>query len=102
LANIFFSGDKAPKQAAINSATIKVGEYVDGRFEVRMASDDGGTHLEIQIEVENVSESLFVEHPQFPMEDVFPLWAGWRVTITKVPTGYIDLITLAGGKSDDY
>lgn len=102
MANIFFNGDKAPKQAAINSATIKVGEYIDGRFEVRMASDDGGTHLEIQVEVDDVGESLTEQYPQFPMDEVFPKWAGWRVTVTKVPTGYIDLITLSAGKSNDY
>ena len=102
MANIFFNGDKAPKQAAINSATIKVGEYIDGRFEVRMASDDGGTHLEIQVEVDDVGQALSIEHPQFPTEEVFPKWAGWRVTITKVPKGYIDLITLSGDSSSDY
>lgn len=102
MANIFFNGEKAPKQAAINSATLKVSEYVDGRFEVRMASDDGGTHLEVQIEVDDVGESLLVEHPQFPIEEIFPKWAGWRVTITKVPKGYIDLITLSGDQSDSY
>tara|TARA_A100001011_G_C14290745_1_gene836084 strand:- start:1200 stop:1508 length:309 start_codon:yes stop_codon:yes gene_type:complete len=102
MANIFFQEDKIPKQMAINSATIKISEYVDCRYEVRFASDDGGTHMEVQVEVQDVGEPVHSEHPQFPIDEIFPKWGGWRVTILKVPVGYIDLITLAGDSSDDY
>ena len=50
MANIFFNGEKAPKQEAINSLTLKISEYYGGRYEVRGASDDGGNHLEVQVE----------------------------------------------------
>tara|TARA_R100000008_G_scaffold802_1_gene651 strand:- start:3494 stop:3793 length:300 start_codon:yes stop_codon:yes gene_type:complete len=95
MANIFFAGDKAPKQQAINSLTVKISEYHDGRYEVVAASDDGGSHLEAQVEVDDVSHSLMEAHPQFPMDEIWPKWMGWRTVVSKVPPGYIDAITLA-------
>ena len=93
MANMFFKGEKAPKQEAINSLTIKISEYYGGRYEVRGVSDDGGNHLEVQVEIRSSTRSLLEESPQFPMDEIWPKWAGWRVVVLMVPTGYIDAIT---------
>ena len=94
MANLFFSGDKAPKQDAINALTLKISEYYDGRYEVRPASDDGGNHLEIQVEVPEPSKNFDDQVPNFPpLFDIIPKWMGWRTVILKVPLGYIDAIT---------
>ncbi len=93
MANLFFRGEKATKEEAINSLILKISEYYAGRYEVRVTSDDGGNHLEVQIEVRDVSRSLLEEAPHFPMDEIVPMWQGWRVVVLKVPTDYIDAIT---------
>ena len=94
MANLFFRGERAPKQDAINSLTLKISEYCEGRYEVRSASDDGGTHLEIQIEVLDPTSNLENQISDFPpIFEIIPKWAGWRTIILKVPPGYIDAIT---------
>jgi|TARA_R110000824_G_scaffold6070_6_gene27940 hypothetical protein len=101
VANIFFSGNKQGKQDAINSLTLKISEYFGGRSEVRAVSDDGGQLLEIQIEVSEPSANLSEQLPDFPVDEVVPIWNGWRVVLLKVPPTYIDSITL-GTTGDDY
>ena len=102
MANLFFGGDKAPKQEAMNALTLKISEYFSGRYEVRGASDDGGHHLEIQIEVPNPNLNFEDQVEDFPpLFDVIPKWMGWRTIILKVPPGYIDAITNRAD-DDDY
>jgi hypothetical protein len=102
MANLFFRGEKAPQQEAINSLTLKISEYYGGRYEVRVASDDGGHHLEIQIEVLDPSEYLHTQVAEFPpLFEIVPKWEGWRTIILKVPVGYIDAITNRE-EGDDY
>lgn len=101
MANIFFSGNKQGKQDAINSLTLKISEYFGGRYEVRAVSDDGGQLLEIQIEVSEPSTNLSEQLPDFPVDEVVPIWNGWRVVLLKVPPTYIDSVTLSAA-GDDY
>ena len=91
----FSQGEKAPKQKAINELTLFISNYCSGRYEVLAKADDGGTVMEVQVEVENVSGELLAQVPDFPFFEVWPKWMGWRVVICKVPPGYIDAITLA-------
>jgi len=100
MANLFFGDDKAPRQEAINALILKIGEYFTGRYEVRGASDDGGNHLEIQIEVPQPGQNFEDQVSDFPpLFDIIPKWMGWRVILLKVPLGYIDAIT---NRSDDW
>ena len=101
VANIFFNEEKAPKQEAINNLLVHISNYFDGRYEVLAASDDGGTHLEIQVEVDDVNSTIESQNETFPFFDVWPKWEGWRTMVVKVPTGYIDAIT-NGVELDDY
>jgi hypothetical protein len=93
MASSFFTSEKAPKQEAINELVVMISNYHSGRYEVRMASDDGGNHLEVQVEVPEVSQSLEDQIPDFPFFEIWPVWMGWRVVVVKVPPGYIDAIT---------
>ena len=101
MANIFFADEKLPKQIALNSLTLKIEEYFGGRFETRAVSDDGGSLLEIQVEVPDPSQGLMEQVPDFPLDEVVPKWSGWRVVVLKVPPTYIDLVTNAS-EPDDY
>ena len=97
----FSLGFKAPKQQAINALTLEISNYYGGRFEVIGAADDGGSLLEVQVEVPHVADSIEQQCPDFPFFDIWPKWMGWRVVVAKVPPGYIDAITNAPER-DDY
>ena len=97
----FALGEKAPKQTAINELTVMISNYFGGRYEVIAVADDGGTLLEVQVEVPEVADSLTEQCPDFPFFDIWPKWMGWRTVVAKVPPGYIDTITNAPER-DDY
>ncbi len=98
MGSLHFRGEKAPK----NEAEKKMREYVvgvfDGRFHVKFDSDDGGTLLNVYLEVECVSKPL-----NGILHDAFrdTKWMGWRYVITKCPVGYIEAI-LEAPERDDY
>ena len=95
MANIFFIGEKMSKQEAINTLTLEISNYFGGRYEVKTGSDDGGSVLEVFVEVETPSESIESQCPDFPLFDIIPKWGGWRCQVVKVPHGYIDAIILS-------
>ena len=101
MANIFFAGEKLSKDNAINSLTLEISNYYGGRYEVKAGSDDGGSVLEVFVEVEVPSLSLLDQIPDFPLFEIIPKWGGWRCQVLKVPPGYIDAILLSTS-SDDY
>ena len=101
MANIFFNGEKMLKQDAINSLTLEISNYFGGRYEVKTGSDDGGSVLEVFVEVPTPSISILEQCPDFPLFEVIPKWGGWRCQVVKVPPGYIDAIMLAP-EVDDY
>jgi len=101
MANIFFNGDKLSKQEAINTLTVEISNYFDGRYEVKTNSDDGGSVLEVFVEVPVPSIPILEQCPDFPLFEVIPKWGGWRCQVVKCPPGYIDIILLAS-EADDY
>jgi hypothetical protein len=101
MANIFFNGDKLSKQEAINSLTLEISNYFGGRYEVKTGSDDGGSVLEVFVEVPIPSIAILEQCPDFPLFEIIPKWGGWRCQVVKVPPGYIDAILLAP-EVDDY
>ena len=70
MANIFFSGDKMSKQEAINSLTLEISNYFGGRYEVKTGSDDGGSVLEVFVEVETPSESIESQCPDLSLINI--------------------------------
>ena len=101
MANIFFNGEKMSKQEAINTLTLEISNYFGGRYEVKTGSDDGGSVLEVFVEVPTPSIAILEQCPDFPLFEVVPKWGGWRCQVGKVPPGYIDAIVLAP-EVDDY
>ena len=92
-----FDGEKAPKEVAVKKMREHTVGVFDGRFHVKFDSDDGGSVLNLYIEVENVSSQL-----DGLMHDAFrdTKWMGWRYVITKCPIGYIDAILTSDERKD--
>tara|TARA_A100001015_G_scaffold321619_1_gene453465 strand:+ start:235 stop:531 length:297 start_codon:yes stop_codon:yes gene_type:complete len=89
MASRHFSGEKLDKKDTIRLVSQYVVDIYDGRFCVKFDSDDGGTLLNIYLEVEEPSKPL-----SGLMDDAFShtKWHGWRYVVTKCPIGYIDAI----------
>ena len=100
MANIFFSGEKLSKQKAINTLTVEISNYYDGRYEVKTNSDDGGPVLEVFVEVPVPSATILDQCADFPLYEIIPKWGGWRCQVIKCPPGYIDAILMAADSSD--
>ena len=93
-----FSGEKLSKEETIKDVRKYVVDIYDGRFCVKFDNDDGGTVLNVYLEVESPSLPLGAF-----LQDAFKhsKWHGWRYVVTKVPLGYIDAI-LEAPERDDY
>ena len=93
-----FGGEKAPKEEAEKQLRLHAAGIYDGRFTVKFEHDDGGSVLNLYIEVEEPSQRLdpFLTDALFQSK-----WMGWRYVITKCPIGYIDAI-LEAAPRDDY
>tara|TARA_Y100000592_G_scaffold524_1_gene844 strand:+ start:2685 stop:2981 length:297 start_codon:yes stop_codon:yes gene_type:complete len=93
-----FSGEKLNKKETIRKVSQYVVDIFDGRFCVKFDSDDGGTVLNVYLEVDEPSKPLTGFH-----QDAFKhsKWHGWRYVVTKVPLGYVDAILEAPDR-DDY
>ena len=101
MANLFFTGEKLSKQEAINTLTVEISNYYDGRYEVKTSSDDGGSVLEVYVEVPTPSVAILEQCADFPLHEIIPKWGGWRCQVIKCPPGYIDVILLSS-EADDY
>lgn len=89
----FALGEKATKQEAINKLVLKISEYFDGRYELKFGSDDGGSILNLYVEVPEPSVEFEKQVTNFPpLFDIIPKWMGWRCVLTKVPPGYVDAV----------
>jgi len=86
----FAMGEKADKDEAIKKLMMHAAGVFDGRFTVRLESDDGGTHIVLILEREEPSENL----EPFLTEalDTGKKLMGWRYIVKKVPPGYIDAV----------
>ena len=86
MANIFFEGEKAPKDEARKELIKHVRKVCDLEHMVCFESDDGGSHIVIYVECEIPSDPL----PPFLRESLhFSKWMGWRQMVVKCPIGSI-------------
>ena len=96
MANIYWAGDKAPKEEATKALMKELVECTNNRFYARHESDGTGAHLCAIIEVTSTQDrSKFKWKKKLP-----PKFMGWRLVVVFVPIGYIDSILLA--KETDY
>jgi hypothetical protein len=99
MANLFFRGEKAPRDEAEAALRVHVAGACDYRFTVKFESDDGGNLINLYLEVETPSKPL----PPFIMQALYqPMWMGWRYIITKCPPEYISAILERDRSNDDY
>ena len=94
----FVLGEKATKEEAEKALRKHVAGIWDGRFDVKFASDDGGNHIVLWLEVDDPNQQL--DQPLIS-ELWEPKWLGWRFLLMKCPHGYIDWV-LNSTLSDDY
>ena len=86
MANLYFEGEKSPKEEATKKLTEHVKNICDDKTMVRFESDDGGAHIVIYIEREIPSDPL----PPFLRDSLhFSKWMGWRQMVVKCPIGSI-------------
>tara|TARA_A100001391_G_scaffold56702_1_gene34674 strand:+ start:158 stop:478 length:321 start_codon:yes stop_codon:yes gene_type:complete len=83
MANICFSGPKAPKDEARKALMEKGAEVTDNRYIVSFESDDTGSHMVLRVE-RNLDGTSGIRK-EF-METKF---LGWRVVYMNVPDDYI-------------
>lgn len=82
MANIFYSGEKAPEEEAKRELEKHVRGVCDLVYTVRFESDDGGKHIVLYLEVEDTSAHL----PPYIKEALHcAKWMGWRHMIMKCP-----------------
>jgi hypothetical protein len=95
---VFDLGEKASKEEAEKGLRRHAAGIWEGRFDVKFASDDGGNHIVLYLEVEDTTEAI-----DAAISDIlwFPKWMGWRYLMMKCPEGYIDYI-LNSTLSDDW
>ncbi len=98
MASRHFSGEKLSKEETTQKVIRYVVDIFDGRFCVKFDNDDGGSVLNVYLEVEEPSQPL-----DGFLQDAFKhsKWHGWRYVVTKCPVGYIDAI-LEAPERDDY
>ena len=88
MANIYWTGDKAPEEEVKKALMIELVDCTDNAFTVRKESDDTSTHMSIYIEKENPNiNNDFVWNRKLP-----PKFMGWRILTIFVPIGYIRCI----------
>jgi hypothetical protein len=89
--------EKAPIQDVIEALKKEFKIWYPLDFQPKQSTDDGGTHVEVFIEREVPNERL-----DGWLLEVIPSgkYMGWRLIITKVPLGYIDLFIRNEKKKD--
>ena len=97
MATIYWAGEKAPKEDAVEALMKELAECTDNRYYARFESDGTGAHLCAIVETEHINDTTkFTWKKQLP--DKF---MGWRLIRLLVPRSYIDIILLAKESSND-
>ena len=96
MANIYWTGKKAPKKETREALMGLLVDNTPNRFTVRFDSDDGGGHVVAIIE-RNPGESCDGLSPYDNWQDRPMKFMGWRVLYMHVPDGYIDVFFDADG-----
>ena len=94
MANRFWVGEKAKFKDAKRDLAKTIVEIYDGHFDIRMESDDGGSHMCLYVEVEDPSVTMTHEG-LYKFLYTHAKWQGWRFIMIKCPIGYIDAIIRA-------
>ena len=97
MANLYWRGDKAPKEQAVEALMKELVDCTDNQFYVRVESDGTGAHLCAYVETVHTKE-----HKKFKWNKQPPhKFLNWRVVRIFVPMGYINAILLAKERDND-
>lgn len=89
MVNKFWVGEKAKFKDAKRDLAKVIVDIYDGVFEIKMESDDGGSHMTLYVEVEDPSGDL--DHEGLcNFLGPHAKWQGWRFMLIKCPIGYIE------------
>ena len=96
MANIYWAGDKAPKEEAAKCLMEELADCTDSRYYVRFESDGTGAHVCAYVETVHTKDTNKVKwKKQLP-----PKYMGWRLVVIFVPINYINVILLAKERDD--
>ena len=85
MADIYWTGPKAPEEEAKKALMIEMVECTNSAFTVKRESDGSSMHLSVYVEKREPSENTnFVWNKALP-----PKFMGWRIIIIFCPIGYI-------------
>ena len=99
MANIYWTGGKAPEEEVRKALMKELVDYTDNAFTVRKGSDDTSAHMSVYIEKEDPNINNDFEWKK--EEQLPPKYMGWRILIIFVPVGYIKVIMDAKVKEWD-
>ena len=89
--------DKSPAKDVVEALQREFRVWYPLDFHAKISTDDGGTHIEVLIERETPDERL-----ENWLLEIMPFgkYMGWRLIITKVPMGYVDLFIRSKREKD--
>ena len=87
MANLYWSGEKAPQKDVYAALMKELVECTDDAFEVKFGGHGAGAHLTVYVEADNEYRDPYPWNKKLP-----PKFMGWRVVIVFVPPTYIDII----------
>ena len=95
MANIYWSGPKAPQKEVFTALMKEAVEYTDNTFIVCFESDDTGMHVVLKVERNEDDTSGFKKFPDVSK------YMGWRLMCVHVPKGYLHVFYNADGSKNE-
>ena len=80
----FRTGDTLRREDVVELIRVDLPDYTEGAFDVKIASDDGGTHITISIEDHANSQQI--------LRSFGDRFKDHRIIVAKVPEGYLDYL----------
>ena len=87
MANIYWSGDKAPQKEVYGALMKELVDCTDDAFDVKFGGDGAGAHATVYVEASQDRRDPYDWKKRLP-----PKFMGWRIVIVFVPPTYINEI----------
>jgi len=88
----FRTGGILRREDVIELIRVDLPDYTEGAFDVKTASDDGGTHITILIEDHTNAQQI--------LRSFGDRFRGHRIIVVKVPVGYLTYLRTKKGQRD--
>jgi len=80
------------REDVVELIKVDLPDHTDGAFDVKIESDDGGTHITILIEDHTNSQQI--------LKAFGDRFSDQRIIVAKVPEGYLDYLRSSRRQSD--